>query len=515
MSRVLLGHSYFLRFDPKLWQAMQPYPPLGTLYAAAVLREHGHEVRFFDAMLAESTDGWRRMLTDERPDVAVLFEDNFNYLSKMCLLRMREAAFEMIGAAREYGCRVIVGGADVTDNAADYLRRGASFALLGEGEETLCELLAALESGGDPNAVLGLAYLDESGEVVSTGRRPVIRDLDVLPPPARDLVDMDAYRRAWRPHGRHSMNLVTSRGCPFHCNWCAKPIWGQRYGVRSPRDVAEEIRGLRALGAQHLWFMDDILGLKPGWLPEFAAIIESEGLSTPFKCLSRADLLLRPGEVDALAGAGCEMVWLGAESGSQSVLDAMEKGTTVEQVREATRQLRAAGIGVAFFLQFGYPGETWDDIQRTLQLVRDCDPDDVGVSVSYPLPGTPFHERVRDRILGRHNWIDSSDLAMLYDGPYPTSFYHLLHSRLHAEFRLQKAQRGRPLLPALVGLLRHGQLKRTAGVCRDAALVPLLQARLELARRRAQHDASSLPTELSRDEAATPSAQDEAVAARR
>jgi radical SAM superfamily enzyme YgiQ (UPF0313 family) len=261
--------------------------------------------------------------------------------------------------------------------------------------------------------------------------------------------------------------------------------------------------------------MDDILGLKPGWLPEFAEIVEREGLLTPFKCLSRADLLLRPGEVDALARAGCEMVWLGAESGSQSVLDAMEKGTTVEQVREATRRLRAAGIGVAFFLQFGYPGETWDDIQRTLQLVRDCDPDDVGVSVSYPLPGTPFFERVRDRILGRHNWIDSSDLAMLYDGPYPTSFYHRLHSRLHAEFRLQKARRGRGLLPSLAGLLRHGELKRAAGVCRDAVLLPLLQARLELARRRAPHDASSLPTELSRDEAATPSAQDEAVAARR
>ena len=98
MSRVLLGHSYFLRFDPKLWRAMQPYPPLGTLYAAALLRERGHEVRLFDAMLAESTDEWDGCCGEQRPDVAVLFEDNFNYLSKMCLLRMREAAFEMIEA---------------------------------------------------------------------------------------------------------------------------------------------------------------------------------------------------------------------------------------------------------------------------------------------------------------------------------------------------------------------------------------------------------------------------------
>jgi radical SAM superfamily enzyme YgiQ (UPF0313 family) len=326
------------------------------------------------------------------------------------------------------------------------------------------------------------------------------------------LIDMQAYRRAWQSLGRVSMNLVTSRGCPFHCNWCAKPIWGQRYGVRSPKDVVEEIRGLRALGAEHLWFMDDIFGLKPGWLPHFADLVECEGLQTPFKCLSRADLLLRPGEIDALRRAGCETVWLGAESGSQGVLDAMEKGTTVEQIGEATRQLKAAGIGVAFFLQFGYPGETWEDIQRTLQLLRDCDPDDAGVSVSYPLPGTPFYERVRDRILGRHNWVDSSDLAMLYDGPYPTSFYHLLHARLHAEFRLQKAQYGRGLLKTLLGLLKGGQVRRAAVVARDAAWLPLLESRLELARRRARHDASALPTELSRDEAATPSAQDEAAA---
>jgi radical SAM superfamily enzyme YgiQ (UPF0313 family) len=196
------------------------------------------------------------------------------------------------------------------------------------------------------------------------------------------------------------------------------------------------------------------------------------------------------------------------------VLDAMEKGTTVDQVREATRRLKDAGIEVAFFLQFGYPGETWDDIQRTLQLVRDCDPDDVGVSVSYPLAGTPFYERVRDRIMGRANWVDSADLAMLYDGPYPTSFYHLLHSRLHAEFRLQKAKRGRGFITALADLLRAGRWRRGAALVRDAVMMPLLEVRLELAHRRARPDPYALPTLLTRDEAGTPSPQDEPVEAR-
>jgi anaerobic magnesium-protoporphyrin IX monomethyl ester cyclase len=296
------------------------------------------------------------------------------------------------------------------------------------------------------------------------------------------------------------MNLVTARGCPFHCNWCAKPIWGQRYSVRSPSDVAEEVRTLAALGARHLWFMDDIFGLKPGWTAEFADRVEAGSVRLPFKCLSRADLLLRPGEIDALRRAGCETVWIGAESGSQAVLDAMEKGTTVEQIREAARLLRAAGIEVAFFLQFGYPGETWEDIQSTLQLVRDCEPDDVGMSVSYPLPGTPFFERVRDQLRGRRNWVDSADMAMLYDGPYPTPFYHHLHSALHAEFRLHRALR-----PGLVAALRRSSPKQVLGLLRDALVLPLLRARLAVDRRRYRRNETTLPVLLSRDQASTPS----------
>jgi anaerobic magnesium-protoporphyrin IX monomethyl ester cyclase len=546
MSRVLVGHSYFLRFDPKLWRAMQPYPPLGTLYAAALLREAGHEVRLFDAMLAESTQEWDAMLREGEPDVAVLFEDNFNYLSKMCLLNMREAAFEMIGAAKARGCTVVVAGADVTDHAQEYIERGADFAVLGEGDETVVELVAALEAGRrDFEAIPGLVFRDRRGttpppnplpaggegeprsvrpelvegrgthddarrpDLVNTGQRPVMRDLGALPAPARDLIDLGHYRAAWQRHGRFSMNLVTSRGCSFHCNWCAKPIWGQRYNVRSPESVVDEIEMLHSKGAEHLWFMDDILGIKPGWLNRFADLIEERGLQTPFKCLSRADLLLRPGEIEALARAGCESVWIGAESGSQKVLDAMEKGTTVEQVREAARRLKEVGIRPAFFLQFGYPGEDWEDVQATLQLVRDCDPDDIGMSVSYPLPGTPFYERVKDSMSDRGNWIDSEDMPMLYDGPYSTGFYHRVFDALHAEFRIRKATRGRPFVPVAIGLARRGRVKGALSLLRDATLLPVHRMRMQRERRRSRRNENTLPVALSRVEAGTPTRQDE------
>jgi anaerobic magnesium-protoporphyrin IX monomethyl ester cyclase len=441
MADILIGQSYYLKFDPKSWSAMQPYAPLGSLYAASYLRTKGFEVALFDAMLASGEADWDEALARERPRIAVIYEDNFNYLSKMCLLRMRQAAYQMIELSKERGCLVIVAGSDPSDHAMDYLQKGADYVLIGEGEETLSELTSELFGSMDLalDSLLGLAYLSD-GKVFMTPRRPDMRNLDELPFPAWDLVDVDRYRQIWMErHGYFSLNMATTRGCPFHCNWCAKPIWGQRYNVRSPENVLAEMQWLRdSYHPDHIWFADDIMGLKPGWLPRFAELIEEEGIFIPFKCLNRADLLLRPGEIDALKKAGCQIVWTGAESGSQKILDAMEKGTQISQIYEAAARLHAAGIQVGFFLQFGYPGETRKDIECTFQMIRDCKPDDIGISVSYPLPGTPFFERVKGELGIKKNWNDSNDLAMLYRGPYSTKFYRQLHRIVHKEFRLQK-----------------------------------------------------------------------------
>src|SRR3990172_941351 len=324
MTRILLDQSYYLRFDPKLWEAMQPYPPLGALYAASYLRQHGYEVALFDAMLAESEEEWAQALDIYKPEYAILYEDNFNYLSKMCLLRMREAAFRMIDMAKSRGCTVILCGADATDHYQTYLLKGADYVLIGEGEETLIELLGQLSAGKEAHleSILGLAYQSPNPDlelqtvnrppsivhrlssiVHRNPRRPDISNLDALPFPAWDLVDVEKYRAIWlKRHGYFSMNMVTTRGCPFHCNWCAKPIWGQRYHSRSPENVATEMKRLKeAYDPDHIWFADDILGLRPGWLPRFADAVHAQGARIPFKCLSRADLLTREGEVEALA----------------------------------------------------------------------------------------------------------------------------------------------------------------------------------------------------------------------
>jgi anaerobic magnesium-protoporphyrin IX monomethyl ester cyclase len=504
MTDVLLGQGYYLRFDPKPWEAQQPYPPLGALYAAAVLRDAGHAVAVFDSMLAVSEREWDSALAASRPRIAVVYEDGFNYLSKMCLLRMREAALRMARMARERGARVVVAGPDASDHPEQYLAGGADYVVVGEGEQTLRELADALLRAR-PVEMPGLAYRNSAGDVVRTPPRALLKDLDALPRPAFDLVDLSRYRRTWqRHHGYFSLNLVTTRGCPYHCNWCAKPIYGQRYAVRSPESVVEEIAELKRLYApDQLNFVDDIFGLQPGWVERFAALIGARSLQTPFKCLSRVDLL-EPAVVDALRDAGCCSVWVGAESGSQRILDAMEKGTRVEQIREAARRLHSAGIEVGFFLQFGYPGETRQDVEATLQLVRDCRPDDIGISVSYPLPGTPFHARVVAQLGVKRNWDDSDDLAMMYRGPFDTGFYRALHRVAHKEFRIQRIRD--EIAGARPGARGRSRARRLAALAYHSATLPFARARMERAARGGP-SRPGLPFELAPERAARPSEQ--------
>ena len=446
MTDVLLTHSYHLFYDPKQVRKMQPYPPLGTLYAAALLREHGFSVALFDTMLENPEQGFPAALARHRPRVVAVYEDNFNFLSKMCLTRMRQVAFGMLNLARAEGAIVVANGSDASDHAEEYLGRGFDYILLGEAEQTLLELVRAIAKGachamrgGVPDAVIGavpgLIFPHPiTGRPVRSPSRLLLRELDELPLPARDLIDIEHYRELWRStHGFFSLNAVASRGCPFRCNWCAKPIYGNAFHTRSAECMAEEMRQLKdGFGAEHIWFADDIFGLKPRWSAELAEAVERRQARLPFKIQSRVDLMRRE-TVEALWRAGCSEVWMGVESGSQRILDAMDKGTRVADILSARENLRRYGIRACFFLQFGYPGETWEDIQQTVRLVRETQPDDIGVSVAYPLPGTQFYERVRAELGAKTNWVDSDDLSMMFKGTYTNEFYRALRDALHAE----------------------------------------------------------------------------------
>ncbi|AIF46975.1 B12-binding domain-containing radical SAM protein [Dyella japonica] len=444
MLTIQVGHSYFLRFDRKQWERGKPYPPLATIHVAALLRRMGHRVSLFDAMLAEGVEDYARSLPASRPDVVVIYEDNFNYLTKMCLGRMRDAACEMIAMAHASGARVIVAGSDASDQPEAFLAAGADAVLIGEGVAPLIELIRRLD--GDPSLATGTWAAGLAGVASLADGQLQLTRVGATPPdprivghPAWDLVDIERYRQLWMErHGYFSLNMAASRGCPFRCNWCAKPIWGNHYNRRPAEDVAAEMAHLKhTFRADHIWLADDIFGFHVDWVEAFAAHVNQTGGSIPFTIQTRADLVSER-MATALSHAGCAEAWIGAESGSQRVLDHMNKGTKVADLINARERLGAHGIRVGFFIQLGYLGEQLDDLLATRDLITRAAPDDIGVSVSYPLPGTRFYDEVKAQLGDKTHWLDSGDLAMMFQGAYDSEFYRHVRDLLHEQVLAQQ-----------------------------------------------------------------------------
>jgi anaerobic magnesium-protoporphyrin IX monomethyl ester cyclase len=444
MLSILVAHSYFLRFDRKQRERCKPYPPLATLHVAAMLRRAGHSVAVFDAMLADGVDDFATQLGNVAPRVVLFYEDSFNFLSKMCLGRMRQACQQMIAPARQAGARVIVVGSDATDAPEAYLQAGAEVVVQGEGLVSLFALLARL----DQDAGIAVEEWIEglSGVAVHTGGRVRIEHgARALPNPlysdhpAWDLIDLDRYRLVWQQaHGYFSLNMAASRGCSFRCNWCSKPIWGNQYLQRAPRDVAAEMAQLkRNVRPDHVWFADDIFGFRVDWVREFGDTLHQCGGVIPYTIQSRADLISEE-MAQALSAAGCVEVWLGAESGSQRILDAMNKGTRVAEIIAARERLGRHGIRVGFFIQLGYLGEQLEDLLATRVLLAATTPDDVGVSVSYPLPGTRFYEMVKRQLGRKTHWEESNDLEMMFEGTYRSVFYRAFRNLLHDQVEIDR-----------------------------------------------------------------------------
>lgn len=434
--KVLFSHSYFLKFDTKQYQTAQPYPPLGTLYAMSYLRENGYEVKLFDTMFCDSSSDICSTIDTFNPDIFISYDDGFNYLTKMCLTNMREACFDMLNYAQAKGCKVIVSSSDATDHSLDYLKHGADIVVVGEAEQTVLELCNSFKHNTPFENISGITFINNQS-LKKTSARTVLKNLDVLPPPAWDLLDIKPYKKMWlENHGYFSLNFVTTRGCPYKCNWCAKPIYGNRYNSHSPENIVLEIKKWqKEFGFTHIWFADDIFGLKPNWLKDFEYYINKEHVKVSYKIQCRADLLLEEDNIKHLANSGCTMVWMGAESGSQKILDSMDKGTKVEQIYEATKLLKKNNIHVSLFLQLGYLDETIDDIKLTIKMVEDILPDDIGISVSYPLPGTLFYDKVKSQLKSKSNWTDSDDLDMMFKNNYKPEFYKQLQRYIHLRYR--------------------------------------------------------------------------------
>jgi radical SAM superfamily enzyme YgiQ (UPF0313 family) len=388
---ILLAHAYMLADDPAEQRVMKPYAPLGILSLSAYLKQHGISVGVFDATF-QTLESFEQLLARTRPRVAGL---SINMMTKRTAIRM-------LRMARAAGCRVVVGGPEPAAYADAYLAEGADAVAVGEGEETLRELLAvwgrhgtaaAAEAPSSLHAVHGIVFLDEDGALVRTPAREKLPDIDQLPMPDRAAIDFAPYFRAWKEHhGRSSLSILTQRGCPYTCTWCSHSVYGESYRRRSPALVAEEIAMLlRDYRPDSLWFADDVFTINAKWLFELEAALLARGLRIPFECITRADRL-NDDIIRALASMGCARVWIGAESGSQRVLDAMKRGVRIGQVEAMTRACRAAGIEVGTFIMLGYLGETARDIRDTAAYLRRSRPDTVLTTVAYPIKGTAYHD---------------------------------------------------------------------------------------------------------------------------
>lgn len=419
----LLTHGYFLAEDPKEREIMKPYAPLGLLYLSSHLRARGFDVEIYD-----STFGTRAelcaLLERERPAAVGIYGN----------LMTRANVLAIAAAARASGCRVVLGGPEPANYPHEYFDAGADAIVNGEGEVALEALLRAFAANDDLARVPGIQYRSRDGVIHRTEPAPLLPDLDAQPWPDRERIDLAKYLDAWRSrHGRGSISVITARGCPYHCRWCSHSVYGKTHRRRSPASVAEEIAWIRERYApEMLWIADDVFTIHPGWIMQFAAEMSRRDLRIPFECITRADRLNET-IADALAGLGCFRAWIGSESGSQRILDAMQRGVRVDQVRDAVRVLRARGIETGMFLMWGYSGEELIDIEATVEHVKACRPDIFLTTVSYPIKGTPYYEEVAERVVRIGEWNSSTDRDVRIAGRHSRRFYQFADQLLKSE----------------------------------------------------------------------------------
>ncbi len=408
---ILLAHGYFLAEDAHEHKVMKPYPTLGLLYLSAYLKSKGFAVGVFDATFQTLAD-FEARLAAERPPVVGLYAN----------LMTRRTVLEMMALCRVAGARVILGGPEPAGYAAEYLSRGAAAVVVGEGELTLEDMLARRLERLDQ--VPGIIFRGDDGAVVTNPPRPYIRQLDALPFPDRDAIDLDRYVQTWREHhGRGSVSLITARGCPFHCQWCSHTVYGHSHRRRSPANVADELQLLlERYRPDQVWYADDVLTIHRRWFLEYAQLLAQRGLRAPFECISRPDCL-DDDVIAALKQMGCYRLWIGSESGSQRVLDAMQRGTQAEDVRAKTRLLQQQGIEVGMFIMLGYEGEQVADLEATTAHLKRANPDLFLTTVAYPIKGTPYYDQVRDRLVEPGAWDQSSDRDLSVRGRYSRRFY--------------------------------------------------------------------------------------------
>lgn len=416
---------------------MRPYPPLGILYISAFLERKGIVHHVFDTTFSD-IETFRKYILKQRPPIVAFYT---NLMTKLNVLRL-------IAFIRDSGLpvKVILGGPDVTHNCAEYLHNGADVIVIGEGEQTMAELVPVLESGADLSQVDGIAFINTQQTLVRTRGREKMKSLEDLPLPNRSAIPIGKYLDTWKTfHGQSSMTVSTQRGCPYTCKWCSTAVYGQSYRRRPAKMVAAELAMLkRTYQPDAVWFVDDVFTVSHKWLQEFHDEVIAQDAVIPFECITRAERL-NDDILQLLKNAGCFRIWIGAESGSQDIIDEMDRRVNVDVVKATIQRTNALGIETGTFIMLGYPKETFEDITKTIQYLKEANPTHFTITVAYPIKGTGLYQQVEPDITVRPEWHRSTDRDIDFKRTFPRRFYDFAVAKVTGEvlfnkLRLQKKQ---------------------------------------------------------------------------
>ncbi len=427
--KILLSHGYFLDEDAKEQKIMRPYPPLGILFISAYLEKHDIKHDVYDTTFSSRRDFYDHLL-HTRPNVVALYT---NLMTKVNIL-------QIIKFIREnFDCTIILGGPDTRYNAENYLRSGADYLVVGEGEQTMLDLVNYFqEAGNDRKKIQGLAFL-ENNTLIVTPEREKLKDLDSLPIPNRKKIDLQPYLKTWQErHGKNAMSISTMRGCPYTCKWCSRGVYGLSYRRRSPEKVVDELIEIRdKYNPDSLWFVDDVFTISHKWLEAFQDELQRRNVKISYECITRADRMNET-VIRQLKETGCFRVWIGAESGSQKIIDLMDRRVDVQQVRDMINLSKKYGIETGTFIMLGYPGETEADIEETIHHLKESNPDHFTITVAYPIKGTELYEEVEGDLLGNPEWTNSTDREIDFRRAYSRKYYQYALMRVISEVSYYK-----------------------------------------------------------------------------
>jgi len=430
---ILLTHGYFLEDDEKEKRIMRPYVPLGILYIAAYLDSKKIHNEVFDTTFS-SFERFKEHLLLKKPELIGIYT---NLMTKLAVIRTIKFIKET-EALRH--CKLILGGPEIRYNAENYLRQGADMLVIGEGEETFAELASHyLAHQRLPEQLPGTAYLVDN-VVHMAAERTLIKDINTLPMPARHKTNLQLYGDAWKKHHGYSMySISTMRGCPYTCKWCSRAVYGGTYRRRSPKLVADEMELLqKAYAPDQIWFVDDVFTISHKWLREFRDELMQRKLKIPYEIITRADRMTD--EVIALLKeSGCFRVWIGAESGSQKIIDAMDRRVDVKSVRDNILKTKAAGMEAGTFIMLGYPGETHQDIKETIEHLRVSAPNHYTITLAYPITGTPLYNEVESSIHASSGWENSTDRDYKFERSNSEDYYRHALTWVYSEVNYSRA----------------------------------------------------------------------------